>query len=715
MDVRRFRHDQDADAIRPVAAQAAAAPAAAAAVAQEAMAAAGQAHAPEYPFAREYLLSPEGRTDPTYAALSSWLTTGSHISATVIGRAFRSAAEKGDIRVIQFLIDSGKLAKQTVGRALVEVALRVHITVVEALLSAGGLDKADTDKAILDAIQQNRMDLYHLMKHRGVKISYERLDLALISACNTGNHEVLADLCPLIRRKDHDLALSSMLIKVVKRRDVACLQILLDLDRPFNQDFFDMSFEIACNEDYSEIVQLLIASGRDISLKAVTKGLGKAAANNRLELLRYLLDEKMPVMPIESLTLASEQATQYGHFEATRIIDDYIMVHYIRHRESSIRAAVRQGWQEILASLLVGGPLHFFMKRDMIMLAQNVEIRTLLEQAPSLQPAEYERLMPGTIRCEIGQLRAHPKKFLQYASLIGLPNKVIFLDYPETQDLGGLVKQFVYELGRALIDHEVFTRTDSGLLICNSEQQARFLFMLGKLYSQLYEKNALGVDDLLIGPILHPSFFRFVQIANAKMSNESIISATAQLLGEIHPEQEIFHQVISNPTLANKTAFRQLMLCQHGEEVKEAKQIIRSYVRAARAFYGGVSIDLRDDIEINPLRALSAIQGISITRERVLEALRPHHETPELLARIEWLREKITLSDDVFLEKFVISITSKGTLGFNETIMIGTSIAPDKFYFRTCFNTLEIPTGPMPKEVFFEALNVSLGLDFNDH
>lgn len=713
MDVRRVRYDHDPDVIQPVAHHAAAAAAAAAGVAQEAIAAAAPPLAAHGLPAVEYLLSEEGRQEPAYAALSSWLTTGCHISATTAGRALRCAAERGDVRVIEFLIESGKLSKCTVGKSLEELAARTHLAVTAALMTIGRLDKAHTDRAIIEAIRLDRMDLYDFMRDRQITLSSASLPIGLTSAAHKTNLEVLRHLASMVRSEIHLNSLSSALSSVALKGSIACTRLILELDHPIKQDFLDLSLEFACGQGNLELVQLMMSSSKVIHEQGINKGLRKAASERRIDVLRYLLDERRPVISMEGIMIASETAGLHGHLDVVRMLEDYMIVNYVRDRSSSIRAAVRQAWKGTLEALLAGGPIGALFKCYTMHLTQDEEIKLMLQQTPTILDSHYARVVPSIATLDRAALRSHPKRFLYYVNLIGLPLKVVFSHHLAAQDLGGLMKQFVAEVGQGLIEQGVFHRTDSGLLLCENAHEARLITMLGNFYSQLLERNASLDDKLLIGPIVHRRFFHFIQIAAASISQQRMLEETADLLAEIHPEQIILRQMMFDPTPEQKAIFRQMMLCQPGREVAEARQIIESYLRAAHAFLKGASPQLKAKIDSNPIRALLSIQGHEVTQERLLDALTPAEETPLLLARIDWLREKIILSDELFLEKFVFAVTSKRALAMADQITIAQSAMPDRFFFRTCLNTLELPTAPMDKEEFFQAIDTCLDLDFN--
>jgi hypothetical protein len=317
-----------------------------------------------------------------------------------------------------------------------------------------------------------------------------------------------------------------------------------------------------------------------------------------------------------------------------------------------------------------------------------------------------------TLRLTVDMIKAHLEQLLDDIHREGLPYEVSFAEALGMSEDGGVVKKFTTILIASAIKHRLWKRNGFGLLTSTCDVDDRRLATLGRLYEMIDMRNSRSPEPILFGPLLHPRFFELVMIAMSSSTDEEKIAQLSLILGGLQPDLAIIALVMINPSITNKALVMQLLQCPAGSELEEAKRLIRSFLRAARAFSQDLSPAFRAKISSDPVKVLRDMQGETVTAELILSALRIQDGAMDLVDKFEWLKDKIAHASAVYLRRFLICVTGKQTLSVKDQLIISRSRHPDQFEYRSCFNNLALPHGSLSKQAFYDSLEASLLLEF---
>jgi hypothetical protein len=374
-----------------------------------------------------------------------------------------------------------------------------------------------------------------------------------------------------------------------------------------------------------------------------------------------------------------------------------------------------QGWHEILREVL---PQAINLNEDdansLIASTTDVRIRAFFLEAGYLIKSG------GVLELSLEDLKENPLKWLKYLDENGMPDMIRFSESSIAIDAGGLSKQFITFLVEAVVNKGLINISDTGMVICRTDDQKAILRQIGRLYSMIDAKNNHAAERVLTGCLLHSRFLEFVKIAASKSSDDEKLIATATLLKDIFPTRSNDVNLIIEPSEENKRAWMEAIFVDEisDEDIQELKQEFQTYLDAASAFYSGTSRNLRAKLaKDSPKEILEAIQGKAISSDNIIRSLKIEGSDPQLLEKLEWIKEKIRSSDDEFLTKFVFAVTGKKSISPTDCIIVKNNLITreaETFRIHTCFNTIDLPQATMSKEDFLLGLEGCLDEYFQD-
>lgn len=638
-----------------------------------------------------------------------------------LGWLATNAASSGHLEILQDLLSDGRtLSEQSVGEVLFVASESGRLDILRFLLSDGrSVSEEHLGRALRNAVlwivmNSGDLDILNFFFEDGRTVLQVDLGLAVeVAAC--------AIQLPVIRLllshgRTIDQAFTARCVdKAVRAGDLAAVQFLLSEGRTMSNAAFQQVFHEAIRENHLEIVRFIIAVYPTLGERALGLGLKTAARWGYIELVQLLVATGRIHAQIY-YGGAIENAAAAGHLNVVRYLIPLTQGSFLRFNQVMLISAAR-GWGEVLAVLLERGPISRTLRDSCISQAYNNTIRDLMQMA-ALAPEDHGPQLspydPGRMTLSFEDLKKRPAIWLNAIFCRGMPSSICFTEYPLAIDLGGVMKQFISTLVESLITNKVFLRTEKGLLCCETTSDQQHLRQLGKFYSDLDLKNSMRADKFLTGLLLHPRFLELVVITVATMSEEEKLRQAALLIAQIDPEQQIIASVLLRPEAHVLRNFQEIMGCASGEEEAEARAMIKSFLKAASAFYEGSTACFQAKILKNPVETLQAIQGEKVSNDAIIAALICHGRSPSLQRKFDWIKEKILAADPDFCLKFLKAITGKTTLAPSDKIKIKeTWKMYPVFEIHTCFSSLDVPREDLDQQDFLRGLEGCLDECYN--
>jgi hypothetical protein len=447
----------------------------------------------------------------------------------------------------------------------------------------------------------------------------------------------------------------------------------------------------AATAGHLQIVQALLADGATIPVWGRSSAVIGAATAGHLQIVQALL---------------ADGAT---------ICEDY--------RGEAALIASSSGNRDILEFILQGGTILESVRGSAITQARGPfagEIRDILRMAattpdvvaPAGVATVHHHADNDALVTNFQEVKADPARFLEITA-DSFPRRVVLTDNPRAVDLGGVTKQFISTLIEALCEKEVIVRNDHLIPQTRSDKDAPNLERMGKFYSSIFARNKDRTDKFIVGNLFHPRFFDLVKIPMSIDSPDERLNSVARLITELDPTFSIAKEALINPTKSNIEAYRTAMGIEDGEEANP-QEPFKSFLAAAEAFGSGLTRDFRAQVLSEDSATLMRLmQGAAIEAEKLIAAVQITAGTPDLIEKFTWIQEKIREGDVEWMKKFLFSITGTTTLPSSLRIQISPSWR-DLFEIHTCFNSLDLPTTPMSKNVFLSALDAAItGQNYN--
>jgi hypothetical protein len=406
------------------------------------------------------------------------------------------------------------------------------------------------------------------------------------------------------------------------------------------------------------------------------------------------------------------------------------------HLSYSLKAMIKTGNQDITLMLLN------YIK------SQGIDFRSL-----NLTKGDYPIYF-----LTFAEVENDPMLFLNDLSN-GFPARIILKDNFFVVDISGVTKQFLGVLFSSLVKKISLDENKLPLILGvdddlpleihtkalrEKERLENIFSLLGTAINSLYLKNQDRSDKYVFGNLFHTQFFQILKYVESslrfeeRLSEEDLYKLTAKLIAKIDPkitaafivaphetQEDIleFAKVFEIPSgISEKeqikriqtkiseviTLFDQAFDCQDpSERLLLAKSHIKTYIHPAQKLFEALSDECKAFLKDTSARVLAAhVQGKKATAEALIRALFINEEIAlkGLLQKVEWLKEKITSSNDQWREAFVFTITGNNFLSPGIRINIKNS-SQELFEVHTCFNSIDLPKGKMSKIRFLEGID----------
>jgi hypothetical protein len=699
----------------------------------------------------EFLLSEASQSVPEYQALQGWLSRQSEPSEADLQAALYHAAVTAPVDVVRFLmLKRENIETQELVELTYHAASFGRIATVSFLLSQGSsIDSGQLSSAVKGALKAGQTGMFQYLisdprrfsqadidsffyiaadgsslkscmpeiirelLSKGLRPSQSCLGQLAASAAADNSQEILQLLLSMGRTLEPN-QLKEVVTKAALSNNISILQFLFSDGRTLSVEEIGQVFVAVARPNCLRALEFFFTEGRNVSQRYVAEAMVNAAMHGQADLLRFLVDTGIVTRQhfFGEVIEGAIQAQQLGiaRWLLTRYTGDFDL------RQPSVMRAAQFNYHDIVEELLRRGPISERCRNSALTLTRDERIRDLLNMVPvtpgyggGVVIADQNRLL-----LPLAGLKAYPERWLKHVAGRGLPSRVRFVEFPQAVDLGGVMKQFISTLCQSLIEKNVFSRQSSGLMTCETEQEAIHLRQLGKFFSDLAQKNERRTDKFLTGRVCHPRFFEFSSIAKQEKSLEAKLLDAARLLDECDPMQRVVTQVVLNPTPESCQAFLAVFLGNEGEEVADAKNILRGYLNAAVEIYNGATQSFQTRMLREPVATLLDLQGEEASVESLLRALVFDAEGVRAHAYFDWIREEIVSAGQEFRKKLLKSVTGKTTLSPADRIKVKETWRADGvFEIHTCFNMLDLPRVDLTRHEFISALHACLDENYN--
>ncbi len=459
--------------------------------------------------------------------------------------------------------------------------------------------------------------------------------------------------------------------------------------------------------------------GRHLGVPSLNTAITAAARNGHLEIVRFLLPlyYKNHISQ-DHLGQTLSEAGFGGHLEIVQLLLSRGRTLDERSRHSLILSSAFLGATPFLEILLQRGPILEFIRDSAITNAGRSlhnpspqlisTIRNILRRTPIIPDTEADRMYraqvdipAGSFVTTLDNVNSNPEAHLKTIYEGGFPLRVILSDNPRTVDLGGVTKQFISTLMKAL--RPKLALTEAGLPQ-NERADASYpryktLYMqLGRFYALMDTKNEDRTDKFVTGALLHPRFFTIVKIIATESSLENRRRKVAEEVLATNPESIASQLFLRREITAEMLqTYRDGIGCNEGEELQAAQTEIDSVIEAAQNFYDGATESFQRKIRnSDPTLLARSLHGEPASKEALLAAIEKDSGLPE--ERFRWIQEKIQTSDEPWRIRFVKAITGNEVLSPGVRIQIGVCWrGPGVFELHSCSNSLDVPMEAVPE------------------
>ena len=640
------------------------------------------------------------------------------LSQDCFDNAVLHAAQNGNLEFFQCLLSEERsLSQEYLGWVFQFPAQNGHMEVVRFFLSQGVISQEKLAEAVVNAARGGRLQVVQFLLSQGRSISEESLKWAVGNASADGHLEVVQFLLSQGRSISEE-SLGYAVLCAAQNGHLEAIQFLLS-QGAISQADLTQAVRAAVLGGYSEVVEFLLSQGRSIPQANLTQAVKDAAHNGHLAVIRFLLSQGRSISQA-GLTQAVRNATQNGYLEVVRFLLSDGRTLREADRGDPILLSASRGHASILEFLLQQGPIREDVRNSAITQAGRSclypspqltgTIQDILLMAPIIpgQPgtlvATTQTSIPvGSFGTTLDSVNRDPEEHLKTIHEDGFPRRVVLLDNLRAVDLGGVSKQFISTLMKALRPKLLLTEAGLPQNERSDDSYPRYktLYMqLGRFYALMDVRNEDRTDKFVTGALLHPSFFTIVKTIATESSLENRRREVAKQVLATNPESIASQLVLGSAITTDALqAYREGIGCNEGEELETAQAEIDSFIEAAQNFYDGATESFQSKIRhSDPTLLARILQGEPASQEALLAAIEKDARLPE--ERFRWIQEKIQTSDEPWRIRFVKAITGNEVLSPGIRIQIGACWrGPGVFELHTCFNSLDVSTGVVPENL----------------
>lgn len=641
------------------------------------------------------------------------------------------AISRNDVDAIKVLLPKMKISSLKLNNFVMFAAKNNRPDAIRALLSDGRLLHENYIRNILERVSKItpfHADVVRALLSDGRKISSHKFRIILRDAAENGRVNVIQALFSDGREIDED-SLHSALRSAAEKDQVEVIRFLLSEGREIDRDFFGSSggpVVYAAQNGCVAAIRFLLSDGREIDQEDLGGAVYFAAVHGHPNSIRELLSNGRRINQSILDSAWSDNLT-LGLTPALRIAILFELINNGRvlgqdARNSAVLFAANQGHLELLEILLRQGPINQSV-RDSARTQASGENRELIHsmlsaaQVVSDDPSRNNSMAVNRTHITLAELEVHPEKYLKTICEKGIPTSIFLTDHPNAVDLGGVKKQVISTLSKALSQR--LHLIGEKLPFWEKEDEAELMAHMGKFFSLLHTENINRTDKLLTGEIVNPLFFDLVKlVAKKDIPEEQMLKEVARLLGPHIPDYSFCFDYILDPTPENEKKYAKI-----NEEVylggldrdplKGSFDIINSFLRPAQGFTKGMTGIFKETLFSQDSKTLSlSIQGQTVSSELLLNALIIKDNGEVFLQKVDWLKEKIHSSDKEWQLHFLKAITGKTSMSVGIKINIKKSWREGYvFECHTCFNSIDFPNVEMEKEAFLSSLDHAIVID----
>ena len=575
------------------------------------------------------------------------------------------------------------------------------------------LSQDSFNKAVGYAVSNRHLEAIQFLFSQGRSIPQEYLEWILQVPAQNGHLEVIQFLLSQgrsIRQK----YLEWILQFPAEKGHLEVIRFFLSQGRSISEESLVETVKCAAENGHLGVVQFLLSEGRSLSQQYLGWISQYPAQNGHLEVIQFLLPEVRSIFQAH-LAAAVRAAAQNGHLEVIRFLLSEGNILHLEQREHLIIDSAFRGHTSILEFFLQQGPIHEQVRDSAITQAGRSlhdpslqligTIQDILRMAPVIpaQPGALVAIPIGSFVTTLDSVNSDPKAHLKTICEDGFPRRVVLSDNPSAIDLGGVTKQFISTLMKAL--RPKILLTEAGLpqneRADDSHSNYKLLYtQLGRFYALMDARNEDRTDKFVTGPLFHPRFFTIVKTIATESSLENRRREVAKQVLEVDSRNLSAQLVLGLSLRSNALAsYRIAMDCKEGKELETAQAEVDSFIEAAQNFYDGATGAFQTKIrDSDPTLLARILQGAPASQEALLAAIEKDARLPE--ERFRWIQEKIRSSDEPWRIRFVKAITGNEVLSPGIRILIGASWrGPGVFELHTCFNSLDVPRGAVPENL----------------
>ncbi len=656
-----------------------------------------------------FLLSNGWSVGPEYRPETKTLSQDS------FNKAVGYAVSNRHLEAIQFLFSQGRSIPQEYLEWILQVpAQNGHLEVIQFLLSQGRSIRQKYLEWILQfPAEKGHLEVIRFFLSQGRSISEESLVETVKCAAENGHLEVIQFLLSEGRSLSQQY-LGWMSQYPARNGHLEVVQFFLSQGRSISEESLGETVKCAAENGHLGVVQFLLSEGRSLSQQYLGWISQYPAQNGHLEVIQFLLPEVRSIFQAH-LAAAVRAAAQNGHLEVIRFLLSEGNILHLEQREHLIIDSAFRGHTSILEFFLQQGPIHEQVRDSAITQAGRSlhdpslqligTIQDILRMAPVIpaQPGALVAIPIGSFVTTLDSVNSDPKAHLKTICEDGFPRRVVLSDNPSAIDLGGVTKQFISTLMKAL--RPKILLTEAGLpqneRADDSHSNYKLLYtQLGRFYALMDARNEDRTDKFVTGPLFHPRFFTIVKTIATESSLENRRREVAKQVLEVDSRNLSAQLVLGLSLRSNALAsYRIAMDCKEGKELETAQAEVDSFIEAAQNFYDGATGAFQTKIrDSDPTLLARILQGAPASQEALLAAIEKDARLPE--ERFRWIQEKIRSSDEPWRIRFVKAITGNEVLSPGIRILIGASWrGPGVFELHTCFNSLDVPRGAVPENL----------------
>jgi hypothetical protein len=326
----------------------------------------------------------------------------------------------------------------------------------------------------------------------------------------------------------------------------------------------------------------------------------------------------------------------------------------------------------------------------------------------------------GRAVIDLVDVHEHPLKYLEKDAVNGIPHRITFKDKGIEQrgiDSGGLSKQYVQELCRALIEKNILNIDGDGLPRIDTDEDARRFKIFCQFLEKLTLKNNGKSDPIFTGRLFSDVFFKLLINCFSNPTEQSKKIAVAKLISETDPAKNDLYEFIQNRSpmqgdIEDITSILNVLGEENLEFYDDSKlkdrclSFFEPYYKAAQIFRSHRAVDPYLLDTSLPEAISSSIQGQPLVREKLAGCFKSTEGNGlTITEKVEWIQAKILNPDtDIkWCEQFLMAITGQKVIGPTLKIFVKEGLSPVPSA-STCTNTLYLNPTVLTQKNFMTIL-----------